>query len=418
MARRNRDIRHDFSILFLVPAAVLVLFLLWFKESYESSIEDHLRWAAGSFNASLLGSGLGADATLPLIPEVEKKARSIESAYPEIEELVITRRLRGKVYVIYPPGREAPPPDDEPAGSGMHAPLEVEGAIVGDLYIIPNRWRLHIVQYSVWTVIILILILVPGLLVRLVTARRRLVGAEDLLEEKTQQLIHLEKLSLVGMLTANIIHDLKKPVLHIRDELRVLDDSEPKKQMGQDVDLFFRMLRELNLESLLRTADSRAEYLDLEETVERSLSLVKFGMDGIEVERERLDTLPLVLGVRHRLVQVFSNLALNAFQAMNGRGKLTVRGDTVARDGRTFARVRVTDTGRGIPPADLPRIFEPFFTTGEREDSTGLGLYISKTIVEEMGGSISAESEPGRGTTFTVLLPAEKEGTEGAEITP
>jgi signal transduction histidine kinase len=411
MARRSPDTRHDFSLLFLIPMAVLVLFLLWFKENYDSSIETHLRWAAESFPAALLGS----ESTLPLIPEVEREAAKIESAYPEIEELVITRRFEnGKTFVVYPPGRDSVPVGDIPGDAVIQAPqFSPEGDLVGDLYVIPNRWRLHIVQYSIWTVIILIMILMPLLLVRLVTARRRLVGAEDLLEEKTQQLIHLEKLSLVGMLTANIIHDLKKPVLHIRDELRVLDDSETKEQMNEDVDLFFRMLRELNLESLLRSTDDRTEYLDLEETVERSLNLVKYEMDGIEVEREGLDTLPLVLGVRHRLVQVFSNLALNAFQAMNGRGRLTVRGDTVEENGGTFARVSVTDTGRGIPPANLPRIFEPFFTSGEEEGSTGLGLYISKTIVEEMGGKITAESEVGKGTTFTVLVPAEKEEKEG-----
>jgi len=407
MASGKTGTRHDLSFLLLVPAALFVLFLLVFKENYEASIQTHLRWAAESFPASILGSG--RERVLPDLPEVESEARRIESAYPEIEELVVTRQSDGgSTDIVYPPGRTRIPVEHI-----ISAPLDFRGERVGEIFIVPDWWHLHVVQYSVWTVIVLIMLLMPLVLIRLTLARRRLVSAEALLDEKTQQLIHLEKLSLVGMLTANIIHDLKKPVLHIRDEIRSLQGQEAKEHLQEDVDLFFRMLRELNLESLLRPAGGRLEYLDLEEIVERSLNLVKYEMDGIQVKREGLEELPLVLGVRHRLVQVFSNLALNAFQAMNGNGTLTVRGDTVEEDGRTFARVNVLDTGKGIPAANLPRIFEPFFTSGEREDSTGLGLYITKTIVEEMGGRITAESETGRGTAFTVLLPAETEGGEG-----
>lgn len=400
MAAPDRPVPPDRSFLLLVPAILLVLFLLWFKEDYESGLVEQLSWAAESFPPSILGSG----DDLPDLIQVYSQARAIEDAYPEISELVVIRLLDdGRSVVLYPEGRR-----QEPDDYLVRAPLLYRGASVGGIYLIPNPWRFHLVQYSIWTVVVLIMLLVPLVLIRLVIARRRLVSARALLDEKTQQLIHLEKLSLVGMLTANIFHDLKKPVLHIREELRALPETDARRQLEEEVDLFFRMLRDVNLEGLLRPAGTREEYLDLADTVERSLSLVKYELDGVEVKREGIEHLPLVLGVRHRMIQVFSNLFLNALQAMGGQGIITIRGGSAAMNGRTFARIEVSDTGRGIPSENLPRIFEPFFTTGGREDSIGLGLYITRTIVEQMGGRISVDSEPGRGTTFTLLLPGEE----------
>jgi two-component system NtrC family sensor kinase len=402
VSRKSRK-TLDPSYLLLIPAILLVLFLLSFKENYETSVLEHLRGAAEFFPTELLGSGRD----LPDLEQVKKEAEKIKERYPEIREVVVVRRFDdGEMVILYPPDRR-----ELPTEYVVRELLLFRGSSVGLVYVIPDPWRFHLVQYSIWTVVILLMLLVPLVLIRLVLARRKLLSTEALLDEKTQQLIHLEKLSLVGMLTANIFHDLKKPVLHIRDEIRSLSETDVRRTLEEEVDLFLRMLRDLNLEGLLRSTGARAEFLDLEETIERSLNLVKYELDGIEVKREGLDSLPLVLGVKHRLIQVFSNLLLNALQAMNGKGTITIRGSTEDRWGRSFARVTVADTGKGIPPDNLPRIFEPFFTTGAREDSTGLGLYITRTIVEEMGGTIRAESEPGKGTSFSVLLPSE--GEEG-----
>jgi len=402
MAARKRSPRPGLSYLLLVPAVLLVLSLLSFKEGYENSLVEHLTWAAENFPAAIVGSG----DDLPDLPEVRDEARRIEAAYPEISEMVVTREFDdGSTVVLHPEGRRR-----APAQYLIRAVLLHRGSSVGEVFVIPDPWRFHLVQYSIWAVVALLMLLVPLVLIRLVVARRRLLSAEALLDEKTQQLIHLEKLGLVGMLTANIFHDLKKPVLHIRDEIRSLPETDTKREVEAEVDLFLRMLRDLNLEGLLRSTDRRDEYLDLGETIERSLNLVKYELDGIEVKREGLDQLPLVLGVRHRLIQVFSNLFLNALQAMDGRGTLTIRGASEERGERLFARVTVSDTGKGIAPDHLDRIFEPFFTTGAREDSTGLGLYITRSIVQQMGGTISVESKPDTATTFTVLLPGEEVG--------
>ncbi len=112
---------------------------------------------------------------------------------------------------------------------------------------------------------------------------------------------------------------------------------------------------------------------------------------------------------RQKLAHAFMNILLNAIQAMPEGGRLTVRADTASAsaDGRRI-RVRITDSGPGIAPANLDRIFEPYFTT--KEGGTGLGLALAYKIVQEHQGTIRAESQPGAGATFTVTLPVAEVG--------
>ena len=101
------------------------------------------------------------------------------------------------------------------------------------------------------------------------------------------------------------------------------------------------------------------------------------------------------------LHQVFVNLVINAVQAMNARGRLTL--STGIEGG--YLAVTIQDTGPGIAPQDLARVFAPFFTTKERGSGTGLGLYIVRTIISKYGGTIEPVSQPGNGTTFHIQFP-------------
>ena len=107
---------------------------------------------------------------------------------------------------------------------------------------------------------------------------------------------------------------------------------------------------------------------------------------------------------RSQIGQVFMNIVINALQAMEQGGRLTIT--TEAAEG--MVTFRFTDTGKGIPAEVLPKIFEPFFSTKGVEKGTGLGLAIVKHIITEHGGTVEAESEAGKGTTITVRLPVEK----------
>ncbi|HUW13445.1 MAG TPA: ATP-binding protein, partial [Anaerolineae bacterium] len=129
-----------------------------------------------------------------------------------------------------------------------------------------------------------------------------------------------------------------------------------------------------------------------------------------EVVWEPAAGLPVLSLVPGRIHQVFLNLVLNALEAMPDGGHLRIGTDCTGDP--AWVRVTVADTGSGIVPDDLSRLFDPFYTT--KAEGLGLGLYITRNIVEEHGGRIEVESEPGEGTTFTVWLPV-GEGTREGE---
>jgi two-component system, NtrC family, sensor kinase len=141
------------------------------------------------------------------------------------------------------------------------------------------------------------------------------------------------------------------------------------------------------------------------EVVELSIVFCAHVLDGVgaTVERHLDAKVPPVHGVKGQLVQVLVNLITNACHAMpHGAGKLRVEVRPAA-DGRVL--LRVEDTGRGIPEANLKRVFEPFFSTKGEGQGTGLGLSIVRNIVQQHGGEIRVTSEVGRGTAFDILLP-------------
>jgi signal transduction histidine kinase len=152
----------------------------------------------------------------------------------------------------------------------------------------------------------------------------------------------------------------------------------------------------------------------LHKIIERSLLLAQHRVEGrlISFTRQFQAAPDLVEGDDHQLEQAFVNLLLNAVEAINANGSLTVTTELAADDegglretgSLRMVRIRIADTGTGITQENMSRLFEPFFTT--KQNGTGLGLAVTRRIIEEHNGTIHAESHPGKGTTFTVLLPA------------
>ncbi len=124
---------------------------------------------------------------------------------------------------------------------------------------------------------------------------------------------------------------------------------------------------------------------------------------NIKIVKNLASALPPVLMDPSQMQQVFMNMIINAAEAMNGNGQLTLTTRHVPTEGAV--EIEFTDTGHGIKEEDLDRIFDPFFTTKEVGHGTGLGLAISYGIVKEHKGTITVQSEVGRGTTFTIRLP-------------
>jgi signal transduction histidine kinase len=153
-----------------------------------------------------------------------------------------------------------------------------------------------------------------------------------------------------------------------------------------------------------RHSDIKTEEVDLREVITEVL-----GFMGKEAEYRSIDIrvvteedVPSVISDRGRLQEVFLNLVTNAFAAMESGGTLSI---DISRASHEKVRIRLEDTGCGIPESDIERIFEPFFSTKTGRGGTGLGLSITYRLMREMGGQIDVESEVGLGTVFTVILP-------------
>jgi PAS domain S-box-containing protein len=238
--------------------------------------------------------------------------------------------------------------------------------------------------------------------------------ARDVSEwKRARDLFHSGKLASIGRLPARAAQEILNP-LHIiglqvqmaervkRLPRKVLEMLNVVRQQVERISRFTANLRRFSRES----PPSRATF-DLRRLILETLSLVEDELRLAQIE-VALDLAPLPLeitGDREQLAQVLLNLISNAKEAMAQGGKLTVRAAPSQKGRAEWVNLRVEDTGCGIPPEHLGKVFDPFFTTKPEGRGMGLGLAVCFGIVESHGGTISIESEPRRGTTFTIELP-------------
>jgi len=171
-----------------------------------------------------------------------------------------------------------------------------------------------------------------------------------------------------------------------------------------------------NLLMFSRSAPMNLEWADVNQVVDRCIRLVQHHLDlgNVQLQVETASDLPLLHCDPAQVEQVLLALVMNAIDAMPRGGNLMVRTRSLPQSRQIEIQVR--DDGVGIPPDLLPRLFEPFLTTKETGKGVGLGLAISKTIVERHGGVIEVESQPGRGTTFYIFLPVDAVGGQATPI--
>lgn len=243
-----------------------------------------------------------------------------------------------------------------------------------------------------------------------VQSRTAELETKNILLLKTQsELVRAEKLAAVGELAAGVAHEINNPMAIIRGNSEILlMDLGPEHPCREEAEVISRQVGRVesivgNLLSFARQQRKRIKYVALDRILDEILSQVNHHvpMVGIEVRREYGLGTTEVEGDENQLRQVFTNLIVNAVQAMVPIGILTVRTDVDISD--ETCRVEIGDTGNGIPPELLKDIFTPFFTT--RESGTGLGLSVSYGIVVDHGGMITVRSESGVGSHFVVTLP-------------
>ena len=230
-----------------------------------------------------------------------------------------------------------------------------------------------------------------------------------LVEQSRAQLIQSEKLAATGRMAASLAHEINNPLQAIHNSLQLvlsfpLSPEEQREYLqiaSEEIERLVGMVKRM-LQFARRPQDGMKQ-VQVNTVVERVLSLAHKYLQHhhISLRRDLTPDLPLVLGNPDELEQVFLNIVLNGVDAMPDGGTLRVVSSTTD-DGRIA--VSISDTGVGIPPENLPRIFEMFFST--KENGTGLGLSISHNIIERHNGEIAVQSEVGKGTTFTVYLPA------------
>ena len=154
---------------------------------------------------------------------------------------------------------------------------------------------------------------------------------------------------------------------------------------------------------------------DINQALSRTLFLLESQtlFQNIDIVKDLDESLPLVQSDIQQINHLFMNIILNAAQAMEGKGRLTVK-TRLMPDLKRIC-IEISDTGPGIPEDILPNIFEQFFTTKEEGKGTGLGLSLAYSIVKNHGGNIMAKSKPGQGATFIIKLPVTAMGNKGEE---
>jgi PAS domain S-box-containing protein len=225
-----------------------------------------------------------------------------------------------------------------------------------------------------------------------------------------QQLFESEKLAAVGRLAASIAHEVNNPLEAIKNALYLMESGAENKNSRfleiarKETERVSHIIRQM-LGFARRSGE--VDWVDINQVLEETLVLLEKKMKQlrIRVNRSFDESLPNVRARADQLRQVFLNLIINAQQAINGGGEITISTSRYEQALQPSIIVQLSDSGVGINQDDLTRIFDPFFSTGKK--GTGLGLWVTQDIVRQHGGRIEVSSEVGRGTVFTIVLQVE-----------
>ena len=250
---------------------------------------------------------------------------------------------------------------------------------------------------------------------------------EFMVEERTRQLketheklLHQDKMSSLGKLSASVVHEINNPIAGILNLImlmkRIVGEGELNKneigQFAKYLDLMETETRRTsrivsNLLAFSRQSKMEPRSLDINRLIEQTLFLNSnlLKICGVKVKKKLEPNLPELVGSEDQLQQVFMNLVSNAAEAMEASGGGILKITTRLLTGEDKIQINVSDTGPGIAYVNISKLFEPFFTTKKKGKGVGLGLSVAYGIIQEHGGSIFVRSALGNGATFQVKLP-------------
>ena len=321
--------------------------------------------------------------------------------------------INSEAYRIF--GVTATPADlGRPIAEVLRAHPEVVRVLttVFDLHLLPNRVELRLRPSG--KVIGYTLTLVrddAGDVVGAAMFFKDLTRVEQLEERERLR----DRLAAVGEMAAAIAHEVKNPLAGIEVMAgllrRKIQDSPDAQAVLSDIINEAKMANAIVQEVLefVRPMRLHMEHTGIDQAVQAAVQLADTqARRGEIIVQARVPVgLPLIQGDQHQLAQLFTNLLANAYEAMAGRGHVTIVASVVrlddGADGREAVQVEVADDGPGMPPEVAEHIFEPFFTT--KAQGSGLGLAIVRKIVDAHDGTIDLKTAPGQGTTIRVTLP-------------
>jgi signal transduction histidine kinase len=238
----------------------------------------------------------------------------------------------------------------------------------------------------------------------------RLDAAQQELDKTMQQAFYSEKMASLGQLTAGIAHEINNPLGGLLNCVKTMREEPENLELHKRyVPLLDKGLKRIEhimgqLLNFGRKAPLTFSRVNVDDIIHECFELLEYKLKDIDL------TMDLSLGEQYcidveALRQIIVNISLNAIQAMPDGGSLFIGTK------RTLNTIVITirDTGSGIEPTNLNKIFDPFFTTKEVGEGTGLGLAVTYSLVEQMEGKIEVDSKPGKGTTFTISMPASRE---------
>jgi PAS domain S-box-containing protein len=258
-------------------------------------------------------------------------------------------------------------------------------------------------------------------------AKQELQKAHDTLEYRVEErtldlknlhkkLVHIEKLSAIGRLSASIAHEFNNPLQGVMTIVKIVENhtsltKDEKELVGLAVQECQRMKDLIvSLQDFNRPSSGISAPVNVPATIDALLLIGKkeFKNRKIQIEKRYAENLPLIMAVPDQLKQVFLNLLNNAIFACENGGKIIIKTEQAGE----HVIVDFQDNGIDIDPENMPHIFEPFFTTKPAVKGTGLGLSVSYGIIKKHGGEINVTSELGKGATFSVTLPIEGQYSE------